>query len=41
VDAGADDATGKKLMEKMNEVLNRRSYVTNLVASAQKELAAN
>jgi molecular chaperone HscB len=41
VDAGADDATGKKLMEKMNEVLNRRSYVRNLVASAQKEIAAD
>ena len=41
VDAGADDATGKKLLEKMNEILKRRSYVRNLVGSAQKELAAN
>ena len=28
-----------KLMERMNEVLNRRSYIRNLVQSVQKELA--
>ena len=26
-------------MERMNEVLNRRSYIRNLVQSVQKELA--
>jgi molecular chaperone HscB len=28
----------KRLMERMNETLNRRSYIRNLVASVQKEL---
>jgi molecular chaperone HscB len=28
----------RKLMERMNDVLNRRSYIRNLVASVQKEL---
>jgi molecular chaperone HscB len=32
------DAARRKLMERMNEVLNRRSYIRNLVASVQKEL---
>jgi molecular chaperone HscB len=35
----ANDAVQKKLMERMNEILNRRSYIRNLVASTQKELA--
>lgn len=35
--AGAGDEQ-KKLMERMNETLNRRSYIRNLVASVQKEL---
>ncbi len=39
VDSGADDATKKKLMEKMNEVLNRRSYIRNLVNGVRQELA--
>jgi len=34
-----DDAARKKLMARMNEVLNRRSYIRNLVAGVQKELA--
>jgi molecular chaperone HscB len=34
----ASDAARRKLMERMNEVLNRRSYIRNLVASVQKEL---
>ena len=37
-DSGADDATKKKLMEKMNEVLNRRSYIRNLVNGVRQEL---
>ncbi len=38
--AGAgDDAARKKLMARMNEILNRRSYIRNLVAGVQKELA--
>ena len=32
-------ATQKKLMDRMNEALNRRSYIRNLVQSVQKELA--
>jgi molecular chaperone HscB len=37
--AGAgDDAARKKLMARMNEILNRRSYIRNLVAGVQKEL---
>jgi molecular chaperone HscB len=39
LDAGADDAAQRKLMERMNEALNRRSYIRNLVESVQKELA--
>jgi molecular chaperone HscB len=38
LDSGADDAVKKKLMEKMNEVLNRRSYIRNLVNSVRQEL---
>ena len=38
VDAG-DEATQKKLMDRMNDALNRRSYIRNLVQSVQKELA--
>jgi molecular chaperone HscB len=37
--AGADDVAQKKIMERMNEILNRRSYIRNLVAGTQKELA--
>ncbi|MGB2642383.1 MAG: Fe-S protein assembly co-chaperone HscB [Candidatus Acidiferrum sp.] len=39
VDSNADEAARKKLMSRMNELLNRRSYIRNLVASVQKELA--
>jgi len=39
VESGADDAARRKLMERMNEVLNRRSYIRNLVESVEKELA--
>ena len=38
VDASAEDATRKKLMARMNELLNRRSYIRNLVVNVQKEL---
>jgi molecular chaperone HscB len=33
-----DDATRKKIMVRLNELLNRRSYIRNLVANVQKEL---
>ncbi len=39
LDASADDAKKKTLMSRMNDVLNRRSYIRNLVANVQKELA--
>jgi molecular chaperone HscB len=39
VDANADDAQKQKLFARMNEMLNRRSYIRNLVQSVQKELA--
>ncbi len=38
-DANPDDATRKKVMGRMNELLNRRSYIRNLVANVQKELS--
>ena len=34
----ADSATRKKVMAKLNDLLNRRSYIRNLVTSVQKEL---
>jgi molecular chaperone HscB len=34
----ADSATRKKVMAKLNDLLNRRSYIRNLLASVQKEL---
>jgi molecular chaperone HscB len=37
-DAHADSAPRKKLFARMNELLNRRSYIRNLVANVQKEL---
>ena len=40
LESGADDAAKKRLMEKMNEVLNRRSYIRNLVNGVRQELAA-
>jgi molecular chaperone HscB len=39
IDAGADDAAQKTLFGKMNEVLNRRSYIRNLVNKVSEELA--
>ena len=39
LDAGADDATRKKIMARLNEHLNRRSYIRNLVVSVARELA--
>ncbi|MBI1750547.1 MAG: Fe-S protein assembly co-chaperone HscB [Acidobacteria bacterium] len=39
LDAGADEAKRKALMARMNDVLNRRRYIRNLVANVQKELA--
>lgn len=38
VDANADSAARKGLMARMNEALNRRSYIRNLVANVAKEL---
>ena len=38
LDANADDATRSALLARMNEILNRRSYIRNLVVSVQKEL---
>ncbi len=38
-DSGGGDAARKKLMERMNEILNRRSYIRNLVNSVRQELA--
>jgi molecular chaperone HscB len=40
-DHGNDNAAKTKLMEQMNNILNRRSYIRNLVASTQKELSEN
>jgi len=34
----ADSATRKKIMARLNELLNHRSYIRNLVANVQKEL---
>jgi molecular chaperone HscB len=39
LDAGADDAKRKALMTRLNDILNRRSYIRNLAANVQKELA--
>jgi molecular chaperone HscB len=38
LDENTDDATRNTLLARMNEILNRRSYIRNLVASVQKEL---
>ena len=40
LDANGTSDARKKLMARMNELLNRRSYLRNLVANVQKELAA-
>lgn len=39
VDNGAPEEARRAVMSRMNEVLNRRSYIGNLVANVQKELA--
>jgi molecular chaperone HscB len=39
LDAGADEAARKRLMDRMNDILNRRSYVRNLVNGVRVELA--
>ena len=41
LDSGADDAAQKKLMERMNEILNRRSYIRNLVNGVRGELVTD
>ena len=38
VDAKADEAAKKSVMARLNELLNRRSYIRNLVVNVQKEL---
>ena len=39
LDAKADAAARKGVMARLNELLNRRSYIRNLVVNVQKELA--
>jgi molecular chaperone HscB len=39
VDSGAGSDARGKLMAQMNEILNRRAYIRNLVENVQKELA--
>jgi molecular chaperone HscB len=39
LDARAGDAARRQLLEKMNELLNRRSYIRNLVRNVAQELA--
>ena len=40
VDANADETGRKPIFARMNELLNRRSYIRNLVANVAKELEA-
>jgi molecular chaperone HscB len=40
-DANGTDEARRKLMARMNQLLNRRSYIRNLVTNVQKELAAS
>jgi molecular chaperone HscB len=39
VDAPTDDAARKKIMSRLNDHLNRRAYIRNLVTNVAKELA--
>lgn len=39
LDSNAGDDAQKKLMARMNDILNRRSYIRNLVENVKKELA--
>jgi len=41
LDSGVDDAAKGKIMERMNEILNRRSYIRNLVNGVGKELVTS
>jgi molecular chaperone HscB len=38
IDDNADEAARKQVMAKLNELLNRRSYIRNLVVNVRKEL---
>jgi len=38
VDAGGDESARKGVMARLNELLNRRSYIRNLVVNVRKEL---
>jgi molecular chaperone HscB len=38
IDGSAEEAKRKNLMAKLNDLLNRRSYIRNLVVNVQKEL---
>jgi hypothetical protein len=38
IDANASDNDRKAIMVRLNELLNRRSYIRNLVTNVQKEL---
>jgi hypothetical protein len=38
VDSSAGEASRKKIMTKLNEHLNRRTYIRNLVTNVAKEL---
>jgi molecular chaperone HscB len=40
IDADNNESTRKQLMNRMNEILNRRSYIRNLVNKVAVELAA-
>ena len=39
LDSSADETGQRRLMERMNEILNRRSYIRNLVNGVRQELA--
>jgi molecular chaperone HscB len=39
LDSGAGESPRSALLARMNEILNRRSYIRNLVAGVEKELA--
>jgi len=39
LDVDADESARKKIMAQLNELLNRRSYIRNLVTNVAKELA--
>ena len=41
LNSAADDAAKKKLMDRLNEILNRRSYIRNLVNGVRQELQSD